>query len=136
MDHHTADFLKGIVTTAFIGTWILLGIAGFIAFRLLDTAAKRRWMPRWGALVAVLFVVFSTALSVLESRSWSGLWILILVVPGVVLIAYLNNNSVKFCDKCDAFLWNYSWFTPMRFCSRCGALLDTSKPSRGDSLLE
>ena len=76
-------------------------------------------MPRWGALVAVLFVVFSTALSVLESRSWSGLWILTVVVPGVVLIAYLNNNSLKFCDKCDALLWNYNWFTPMRFCSRC-----------------
>jgi hypothetical protein len=136
MDHHTAVVLKEIVTTAFIGTWIILGFVGLIACRWLDTAAKRRWMPRWGALVAVLFIVFSTALSVVESRSWSGLWILILVVPGVVLIAYLNNNSVKFCDKCDAFLWNYSWFTPMRFCSRCGALLDTSKRSRDNGLLE
>ena len=136
MDQHTAVVLKGIVTTAFIGTWILLGIAGFVAFLWLDAAAKRRWMPRWGALVAVLFVVFSTALSVLESRSWSGLWILTLVVPGVILIAYLNNNSVKFCEKCGAFLWNYNWFAPMSFCSRCGAELSTSKPSRGDSLLE
>jgi hypothetical protein len=136
MDDRAAAVLTTLVTTAFVGTWIVLAVVGLLVSRRMDAAAKRRWMPRGVVFVGVLFVLFSTTLAVLESRSWSALGILIVLVPAVVLISYLNIKFTKFCDKCDATLYNHNWFVPMRFCSKCGANLDTVKPSHGDSLLE
>ncbi|WP_165231781.1 hypothetical protein [Aquisphaera insulae] len=136
MDDRTAAALEGIITTAFIGTWIVLAIVGFIASRRMSAAAKRRWAPREAILVGVLFVFFSTTMTVLQSRSWSSMSFLVLVVPAVVLISYLNIKFTKFCDKCNATLYNHNWFQPMRFCSKCGAEHDPVKPSQGDSLLE
>ena len=75
--------LHGLVTAAFVATWIVLAVVGFLGSRTMDAAAKRRWMPRWIILIGVLFVFFSTTLTVLSSRSWSSLGILFLVVPAV-----------------------------------------------------
>src|SRR3954467_14512168 len=112
MDDRTAALLKGIVTTAFFGTWIALAVGGLDASRRMGAAEKRRWMPRGVIVVGALFVVFSTTLTVLESRSWSSLGILVAVVPAVVLISYLNIKSTKFCDKCGATLYDLDWFAP------------------------
>lgn len=136
MDDRTAALLKGIVITAFVGTWITLAVVGLVASRRMGAAAKRWWWPRAMILVGALFVFFSTTLTVLESRSWSSLGILIVVVPAVVLISYLNIRFTKFCDKCGATLYSHNWFVPMTFCSKCGAELPTVKTSRGDNLLE
>ena len=134
MDDRTAALLMNIVTTVFVGTWIILPIVGFLASRRMDATAKRRWMPRGVILVGVLFVFFVTTLTVLESRSWSSLGILVIVVPPLVLISYLNIKFTKFCDKCGATLYNY-WFAPMRFCSKCGAELHSVESARRDSSL-
>lgn len=88
------------------------------------------------ALVGSLFVFFTTTLFVLESRSWSSLSILGVVVPAVVLIFYLGNKFTKLCDKCGAEQYNPDWFTPQRFCSQCGAEFDIAKPPHDDNLLE
>src|SRR5688500_17544777 len=127
MDDQTATLLKNIITTAFVGTWITLGVVGFLVSRRMNAAAKRRWMPRGVILAGVLFVFCSAALAVLESRSWSSLGILIFVIPAIILISYLNIKFTEFCDKCGATLYSYNWLAPMRFCSKCGAELETFK---------
>jgi hypothetical protein len=136
MDDRTAATLKCIITTSFVGTWIGLAIAGFVISRRMSVAAKRRWAPRWMILIGTLFVFFSTALTVLESHTFSSLGILVIVVPAVVLISYLNIKFTRFCDKCGDTQYDYDWFLLQRFCSKCVAELDTVKPSSGDSLLE
>jgi ribosomal protein S27AE len=136
MDDRTAGALRGFVRAAFIATWVILPIVGFPASRRMNAVAKRRWCPRWIVLIGILFVFFSTTLTVLESRSWSSLGILFLEVPAVILISYLNIKSTKFCDKCSATLFNHNWFTPMRFCSKCGAELDSVRPEHDDRFLE
>jgi hypothetical protein len=136
MDDRTAGALQGFVTAAFLATWVILAIAGFLASKRMNAVAKRRWWPRWIVLVGVLFVFFSTTLTVLQSRSWSSLGILLIVVPAVILICYLNIKFIKFCDKCSATLYNQNWFTPMRFCSNCGAKLDAVRTEHDDRFLE
>lgn len=136
MDHLAASDHSGLVTTVWVGTYVVLAIVGFIASQQMDAAAKRRSMTRGMILVGGLFVVFKTTLVVMESRSWSSLGILIVRVPTVVLGFYLDIKSLKFCDKCGARLDNHNWFTPMRFCSKCGAELGPVKPANRDNLLE
>jgi hypothetical protein len=136
MDDRTAAQLQSIVSTAFVGTWITLAIVGIVANRRMDIAAKRRWWPRWTILTGAFFVFFTTSLVVLGARSWSSLSILFVVVPAVVLICYLNIKFTRFCEKCGTTQYNSNWFSRMRFCSRCGAELDTAKPSQHDKRFE
>jgi hypothetical protein len=137
MDDRTASLLQTIVTAAFFGTWIVLGVVGVRASRKSMAAAARRRSIQRGAIVGGgLFAFFTTTLAVLDSRSWSSLRVLLVVVPAVVLIGYLGIKFTIVCDKCGATLYNHDWFTPMRFCSKCGAELATVKTSQDDSYLE
>ena len=97
-------------------------------------AFKRKWFPRFVVLGAVLFAFFATTLIVLQRRSFSALGILVLVVPMVSLIAYLNIKFTKFCSKCGATIIDNNWFSPLKFCSKCGARLDPDKPQELDEL--
>jgi hypothetical protein len=136
MDDRTASLLSSIVTVTFIGTWAGLAIVWLVASEWLDAATKRRWMPRYVILAGVLFVCFSTTLSVLQTRDWSSLSILWMVVPAVVVISYLNIKTIKFCDRCNATLSiGSNWFTPKGFCPKCGAKLGKAKPAVDDDLL-
>jgi hypothetical protein len=128
MNDLAADALSGIVTVCFFGTWVVLGMSGFVIFFLWrDAAFKRKWFPRYVILAGVLFVFFSSTLAVLQSRSFSALALLVIVVPMVVLISYLNIKFTKFCVKCGATVIDHNYFSPMRFCSKCGAELTASK---------
>jgi hypothetical protein len=128
MNDFTADALSGLVTACFFGTWIVLGISGFIVFYLRrDVAFKRKWFPRYVILAGGLFVFFSSTLMVLQSRWFSALGMLVVVVPMVVLITYLNIKFTRFCDKCGATVYDHNWFSPMKFCSKCGAELFPAK---------
>ncbi|APW64292.1 zinc ribbon domain-containing protein [Paludisphaera borealis] len=136
MKPDTAKILEGIVTACFFGTWVVLGIGGFLVFYLgRDVAFKRKWFPRYILLVGVLFVLFSTTLMVLSSRSLGALGMLVFVIPATALISYLNIKFTYFCNQCGATLHNQNWLNPMRFCSKCGAELD-AKPKLRDDLLE
>ncbi len=113
----------------------MLGIIGFIVFFLKrDAALKRKWFPRYIVLVGVLLVLFSSAMTVAGSHSFASLWMVVLVVPVVALISYLNVKFTKFCDKCGATIVDHNWFSPTRFCSKCGAKLDSGKPSQLEDL--
>lgn len=125
-----------MIVAAFFGTWIAVAIVVFAASRRMNAAAKRRWIPRAVILLGVLFIIVETTLFVLESGSWSSLGYLALLVPLVGSISYLQIKLTKYCDKCNATIAARSWFEPARFCSKCGAPVDTLKPARGDGLLE
>jgi hypothetical protein len=132
----TVSVLNGVVTTCFVGTWIVLGISGFFLFYLRrDVAFMRKWFPRFTILVGFLFVVFSATLSVLSSRSLGTLGVLVVVVPAVCLISWLNIKFTKFCDKCGSTVYYQNWFSPTKFCSKCGAEFD-AKPSGHSGVLD
>jgi hypothetical protein len=136
MKPETVFPFNGIVTAIFFGTWIVLGIGGFLVFYLgRDAAFKRRWFPRFVMLAGLLFVFFSTTLLALSPRSFGGPGALVLLVPGVCLISWLNIKFTKFCEQCGSILFDQNWFSPMRYCPKCGASLD-SKPRVDDDLLD
>jgi hypothetical protein len=135
MNEIAARGVAGTVPWLFVATWVLLGIIGFIVLYLnRDATVKRKWFPRYIMLTGVLFLLFLTAVSVAGSRSSGGLGILVIAVPMVVLISYLNLKFTKFCDKCGATIIDHNIFSPTRFCSKCGAKLESGKPSQLDDV--
>ena len=135
MNQHDAENLTQILIACFFGTWAMLGIGGFFAFYMQkDVTFKRKWFPRFVFFVAALFALFATTFVVLQRRSLAALGIVVLVVPMVSVIAYLNIKFTKFCSQCGATLVDNNWFSRMKFCSRCGAELDPAKPDGIDDL--
>lgn len=127
--------LNGLVSACFVGTWIALPVAGYFLFhRRKDAAFRRKWHPRGVILVGVLFIFFSTTIMGLSSRSLGTLGAaLLLVVPAVCLISYMNIRFTKICHKCGYTFYVQDWFVPVKFCCRCGAELEP-KPSLDDDL--
>ena len=122
MNDETLTLLGNILTVCFVGTFIVLGVVGFFVFTFgKDVAFKKKWFPRSVILAGVLFVLFSNTVMVIHSRSFSILAILIIEIPFVALISYLNIRATKFCDNCGATAVNHNPFSRMRFCSKCGA---------------
>ena len=131
MNDETLKLLGSILIVCFVGTWIVLGIIAFFVFFLGKNAPlKKKWFPRFGILVNVLFVLFSGSIMVVQSRSFNSLSIFAFVIPILVLFFYLNLRCTKFCDNCGSTCMNNNPFSRMRFCSKCGAEFDVQpKPT-------
>lgn len=106
----------------FMVVWVGLGGAAWWFFsHSTDVALKRRVM-RWGAIgTGLLFIAFVLAIT-------REPWTLLVLVPAVIAISLLNIKLTKFCGSCGATLYNYNWFSRMRYCFRCGGGLE--QPTR------
>lgn len=101
-----------------MAVWLLLGIAGLLFDRRGSYEAKRRWHPRFVVGAAILFLGFT----------WFAMPpVRIVALPAVALITWMNLRFTKFCPACAATQYNRVPWTPMRFCSKCGAALDSSE---------
>ena len=128
--------MKSVLVACFLGTWVVLGVGSFVVFVLgKDAAFKRRWFPRIVILVGVLFVLFSSAIMVSDGQISQLPAMLILILPMICLISYLNMRFTKFCGNCGKTLYSQNWFAPLIYCSACGAKIDT-KPKSDDRFLE
>ena len=103
--------------TLFLGLWVVLGLAGFALFTLSRNAAlKRRLRPPFIVGTAALFVGYVY----LADPGGEALYF---VVPGVILVGWLNLRMTKFCDACGRTAIHPNIFTRPEFCPRCGAKL-------------
>jgi len=135
MKNDSLALVNEIVIACFFGTWIVLGIGGTVVFFVRkDVAFKRKWWPWYVILAGGLFVLFATAIAVLETRSLKALALLIVMVPFVALTSYLNLRFIKFCDGCGATAYDMNWFAPMRFCPKCGTEFGAKPVVPGDHL--
>ena len=118
---------NSIVVSVFVGTWITLGVFTYFAFfRNKNAAFKRAWLPPYAILIGVLFVVFSTTATVLESPRWSTLiGVLAIELPAVSIITHLNIRFTKVCETCGATQVDMWWLLggSKACCSACGAPL-------------
>jgi hypothetical protein len=48
---------------------------------------------------------------------------LVLAVPAVAIISYMNIRMTRFCESCGRTLHRQPLFSKPRFCSHCGAAL-------------
>lgn len=99
----------------FFVCWLLLGIGSAIFLRSATYEIKKRWYPRFTIAAGVVFLGFI-------ALSGAGPF-LVIAVPAVTLITYLNIRSTRFCPKCGKTLYQQGWSRP-NFCSKCGANLD------------
>jgi hypothetical protein len=98
----------------FVGTWAVLAVGLFVFYHVSRLETKQRWDPWIQVGIGVLFLGFPAAML-------PNIHTLIIVAPGVALIAVLNIKLTKFCPKCGSML--YAHFTTMKFCYKCGAPL-------------
>ena len=101
----------------FFAFWIVLGIGGATFFLFSDDAALKRKV--WRLYVISAGVLFAGFLVL----SGAPPEFLIIAIPAMILITFLNMRSTRFCDACGKTLFNQSPFFVPRFCSRCGARL-------------
>ncbi len=101
----------------FVGTWIVLGVLS-IWFYFIDRniQRKKRIFPILNIGGGILFIVFTLFMM-------GQPMILIIAVPGVALITFLNIRNIKICESCGRTVYNNTWFSKMEFCSKCGAKL-------------
>ena len=130
MQDATIELITNIVMVSLIGTWVIIGIAGFFLFHLWgNVASKRKWFPRFLILEGVLFVVIATATTVLHFRTIESLSVLLFLLPVLALIAYLGKSQSPFCHQCGAVIYDRHWPSRARFCRACGAALGAKSNS-------
>ncbi len=114
----------------FAATWVLLGVLGFYLFYLgKDADFKRKWFPRWIALIGVLFVLFI-------ALTGFPMQMLLFGFPGILLISWLNIRQTRFCSSCGRMVWSSAPFTQPDFCSkrwRKARTLEGSRSGTGDA---
>jgi len=113
MNHGTPQ-----VFIVFIVVWAALGIGLSALMRFnRDAAFKRRIFPPIMIGVGALFLAF-----VLLSGTVPPAFLL-LMVPMIVLIMFLNVKFTKFCDACGETVRTRQVFSSPKFCPKCGAPL-------------
>lgn len=101
----------------FFGVWVILGIASFVVFVASKNARlKRRLWPYFIIITALLLIGFALLLGFPATM-------LLLMIPAVVLISYMNIRSVRFCDACGKTVFSQNPLKKPKYCSDCGAEL-------------
>jgi hypothetical protein len=113
---------------AFAIVWIGGGFAALIYLsRIKDPKRKQTafvWITASAGVIFTLFVLISAPPDPP----------MLIFIPFVALIILLNIRLTKFCPRCAAWNYNWTWIMPMRYCRRCGADLETGeRQPQGDS---
>lgn len=105
------------VIPVFIAVWAALAVGGVWFFALnKDAARKRLYFPRFAIGAGVLFGLVIAVMAPLPA--------ILLFVPFIAFITWLNLRMTRFCDGCGRTLINQAWWARMNFCPYCGKKLD------------
>jgi hypothetical protein len=105
------------VFPVFAVIWVLLGIGNAVFMLRGRNPRLKRTLFRWFNVVGC--ALFSVFVLVLTRRPI----ILLLVLPALGVISFINIRTTKFCGSCGATLYDLIWFRRTKFCTRCGASL-------------
>jgi hypothetical protein len=104
----------------FMIAWIALGIGGWIWISTRSSAAKKRlWQRRFAIGTGVVFGAFLTVTLLIGHQPFT----LLIALPFLVLIMWLNIRFTDYCDNCNRMVYNQFWWRRIRFCPHCGASL-------------
>jgi membrane protein CcdC involved in cytochrome C biogenesis len=102
----------------FFGVWVVLGIFSASFFFLNGNAAlKRKVWPPFVVGTGLLFLFFIWLMG-MQSE-------ILFAAPFVIIITLINIKSVKFCSSCGKTIMNHNPFAPPKYCSKCGAALES-----------
>ena len=98
----------------FAGVWAILGVASACFFLFTKDVQRKRWaLPRMAFATGLLFAGFLLTMDLPPQA-------LLIAVPMIALISYLNIRMTNFCDSCGAMLVSHNPFSKPAFCSKCG----------------
>jgi hypothetical protein len=117
------DLDRKAIEGVFLGTWIALGIGGWIFMRRASPALKQKIWPISTIVVGLLFLFFVYLLDGIKSVTFAA-------IP-IALITFLNLKTVKFCSNCGALNRSHTIFPIPKYCQKCGVTLDTPVVSGG-----
>jgi FtsH-binding integral membrane protein len=109
----------------FACTWIVLFcVNAYVLFSRRDATFKRKWFRRMVVLMSGLFVFFVVAINASSGVQMAWPFLLCVLFPIVILIAWLNLKLTRFCDHCGATILPGNFFVRPKYCPRCGTPLD------------
>lgn len=99
----------------FFGVWVVLGLfsTGFF-FLSKNATLKRKAWPPFVVTTSILFAGFVWAMGFPAQ-------ILLIFLPVLALITFLNLRAVQFCNSCGATIMSQNPLVKPAFCSKCGA---------------
>lgn len=101
----------------FAVAWLLLGGGSWLWMRSRPTVEeKRRWHLRVMVGSNVIFGLFATLVFI----SWGQFGPMLIVLPFLALITYLNLRFTFFCDSCGKMSRSQEWFSSTYHCPHCG----------------
>jgi hypothetical protein len=98
--------------------WVILGILGFFLFYVNNNAEfKKKYFPWYVIMAGVIFGI---------CLIFAGMppFALIIFIPAIALITFLNLHFIKFCSSCGKTISTNTWPSKVKYCSNCGAKLD------------
>ena len=105
----------GILFPLLVVAWVILAVASLSLFRRTrDVAFRRRVFPWFVVASAALFVGLVALIGAPSNY-------LLLVIPPVAVVAFLNVRGTRFCATCGRTVHGQLGVTPPRSCSHCGA---------------
>jgi ribosomal protein L40E len=111
-----------------LGAFIITGIAvNILVLGFKNTALKQKWSPILGILSGIFFAGFLMCcfLHDEDENQTSMLIPIVISIPVIALIIFMNIRMTKFCEKCGATLISRT-FGNAKFCEKCGAELPKS----------
>jgi hypothetical protein len=105
---------------AVMAIWLLLGLGSFLFFQFNRNAALKRKV--WPVVIVAVGLVFGSLVYFGMGRQQPQ--VLYLMVPGIVLVSFLNIRTVRFCDSCGRTLYRQPIFSRTQFCPHCGTKLN------------
>jgi hypothetical protein len=92
--------------------YMLIGVAIFSLNKNVDL--KKRFFP-FSVIIGCL--IFGSLMFI---QFYPRIFPILIFLPGLALIAYLNIKFTKFCDHCGKFRYNRTFWEKMNFCPVCG----------------
>ena len=101
----------------FMVTWIGLGIASWVWIRSRPSVdEKRLWYRRVTIAAGVIFGAFIT----FTLAQWHQPFALLILLPAIVPITFLNLRITFFCNACGKMTRSHNSFSATYYCPRCG----------------
>jgi hypothetical protein len=105
------------MTPIFVFIFVVIGITGFIIFRLGSNASlKRRLFPIFFIVAGIFFVGFSYVTTSNPKN-------LFFVIPATIFVIIINIYRVRFCDACGKINYSTNSLKRPNYCIECGEKL-------------
>jgi len=102
--------------------WAVLILVGYFAFgKNSSYDFKKKWYPLYNLLIGFLFVLFVILMEFPIEAFY-------LVIPGVILITFINIKMNIICPSCGNMSYNAKWISSKSYCPKCGNYYEGQEP--------